>query len=447
MLSVNKESILNEESNCIKPLHLNELNSLKLSKEKKKALLRKKSATCFLCEKKYDLNDESEEKIFLTHLLAIHKVVIADVHLIGDLKKYIDYWKKRFETIPKIQLIDICYVINTNTGPNDPQNLSDTFYLLSDRLPEEKEIRQKLNIHKLEKVLRQQEIERTDIKFERECLFCGILIGKNRSNLINHMSQEHNFNIGNADNIVYFEEFYLKLKERFDKFQCLFCNKIFYNTQVLKEHMRKKMHKCIDPKNKEFDKFYLINYLEYSKVWKDIKIERDENDNVLIDECDDDEINDWDDPIQTYFCLFCDDSFENDEHILEHMIKKHQFDLIQISESQKLSFYNQVKLINYIRRKVYLKTCFICQKVIGSMSKLREHLENVQHIKEFPANELWDQPEYYFSTFEDDNLFCLLDHNAYEKDECKYKVIPEEYDIAFNAHIMDNLKELKLNEQ
>ena len=39
--------------------------------------------------------------------------------------------------------------------------------------------------------------------------------------------------------------------------------------------MRKKQHKCINPKNTEFDRFYIINYLEYSKVWKDIKQEND----------------------------------------------------------------------------------------------------------------------------------------------------------------------------
>lgn len=29
----------------------------------------------------------------------------------------------------------------------------------------------------------------------------------------------------------------------------------------MKEHMRKKQHKSINPNNKEFDKFYIINYL------------------------------------------------------------------------------------------------------------------------------------------------------------------------------------------
>jgi len=33
---------------------------------------------------------------------------------------------------------------------------------------------------------------------------------------------------------------------------------------------------------------------------------------------------------------------------------------------------------------------------------------------------------YYFSTFEDDSLLCLLDDDAYSKDEQKINVIPED---------------------
>lgn len=244
-------------SSNLKPLNLNELNSFKKTALKKCEDLNNKLVECISCEKKFRINCEIEEKNYLSHLIAIHRVVIADVHLIGDFKKYLAYWKERLKAV---KLVDVCFVIKTNTGANDKFE-SEDFYLLSDVLPEEKELRQKLNIFKLEKVIKQLEQERNDYDYERPCLFCNEMIGMNRSNLIYHMSLEHNFNIGNPDNIVFFDEFYYKLKERFDKFQCLFCEKIFYNNQVLREHMRKKMHKSIDPKNKEFDKFYIINYL------------------------------------------------------------------------------------------------------------------------------------------------------------------------------------------
>ena len=42
---------------------------------------------------------------------------------------------------------------------------------------------------------------------------------------------------------------------------CLFCEKEFKEWSILKDHMRKKGHKRLDPKNKEYDRFYVINYL------------------------------------------------------------------------------------------------------------------------------------------------------------------------------------------
>ena len=41
---------------------------------------------------------------------------------------------------------------------------------------------------------------------------------------------------------------------------------------TLKDHMRKKMHRRIRGSNREYDKFYLINYLELGKSWNDIQV-------------------------------------------------------------------------------------------------------------------------------------------------------------------------------
>lgn len=42
---------------------------------------------------------------------------------------------------------------------------------------------------------------------------------------------------------------------------CLYCEKTFKDRFTLKEHMRKKLHKKLNPNNKEYDEFYLVNYL------------------------------------------------------------------------------------------------------------------------------------------------------------------------------------------
>jgi hypothetical protein len=131
----------------IKPLHLNEIYSLKLNVQKKAENYKK--TACILCDEIFNLSNNNEEKLFLTHLIVSHKIVIANANLIGDLAKYSVYWK---EKLKKVKLQDIFFIIKTNCGINDRVQ-AQNFYLLSDDLPEDKLLREKLNIIKLEKVL------------------------------------------------------------------------------------------------------------------------------------------------------------------------------------------------------------------------------------------------------------------------------------------------------
>lgn len=57
---------------------------------------------------------------------------------------------------------------------------------------------------------------------------------------------------------------------------CIYCEKTFKDRMVLKEHMRKKFHKYINPNNKTYDKFYIGNYLkpEESRMQKQVIITR-----------------------------------------------------------------------------------------------------------------------------------------------------------------------------
>lgn len=43
--------------------------------------------------------------------------------------------------------------------------------------------------------------------------------------------------------------------------QCLYCEKTFRDKSTLRDHMRKKQHRRINPRNREYDQFYIINYL------------------------------------------------------------------------------------------------------------------------------------------------------------------------------------------
>jgi hypothetical protein len=59
--------------------------------------------------------------------------------------RYITYWKERLN---HLKLVDVCFLINTNSGGNDKGQI-ESFYLLSDDLPEDRQLREKLNIFKL----------------------------------------------------------------------------------------------------------------------------------------------------------------------------------------------------------------------------------------------------------------------------------------------------------
>ena len=73
------------------------------------------------------------------------------------------------------------------------------------------------------------------------------------------MNFDHNFSVGLPDNIVFVEEFLSLLDKKLGQNICLYCERIFKDRTVLKEHMRKKIHKKINPQNKEYDKVIKAN--------------------------------------------------------------------------------------------------------------------------------------------------------------------------------------------
>ena len=70
----------------------------------------------------------------------------------------------------------------------------------------------------------------------------------NSSVLLNHMAFYHNFSVGQPNNLVFVHELIDLLEDHLNKNICIFCEKTFKTRDVLKEHMRKKAHKKINPK-------------------------------------------------------------------------------------------------------------------------------------------------------------------------------------------------------
>jgi len=345
---------------------------------------------CLLCTEVFDLEADGNDKL-LAHLLIKHKLVIADQKEIADLKGYVDYWRRKFAQNGDISAY--CFVFETK---KEETGAVENYYMLAHDLPEDQNLRERLQQEKLILVLRQQQIERKSDNFSHCCLFCQKLFTGNRKIIFDHMNFDHNFSVGLPDNIVFAEEFLNLLEEKLSKNICLYCDRTFKDRNVLKEHMRKKQHKKLNPQNKEFDKFYLINYLEKGKNWEDIMGELDEN-------CPDEDWSDWIEPDTEATCLFCDFRCSESQKMCHHISSTHSFDLKNLNED-----FSVIKVINYIRRQVYEQKCIYCDQRCTSKDELISHMKDLIHCQLPADRSIWDQSQFYFPTFENDALFSLL---------------------------------------
>lgn len=186
--------------------------------------------------------------------------------------------------------------------------------------------------------------------------------------------------------------------------------------------MRKKFHKRINPDNKAYDKFFLINYnldkIRYSQTLKPKPKESSEEPACFNnEEQEDDHWSDWGDEDEgEMICLFCSTREKKSDDMRNHLLKEHEFQL----ETKKYNFYEKIKFINYIRRQVHLLRCISCNEHFEKSEDLQSHMINQRHFDS--DRKLWDKPEYFFPTYEDDKLLYTFDDNLNENDE----LIPED---------------------
>ena len=372
-----------------------------------------KPCPCLLCDEQ-TFKIPSEQNELLTHLLEVHRLVIADVNLISDMPAYIQYWKDKLKHTP---LTNFCTVMRSHVKSKDKEEgKQENIFFLSDVLLEDRELRMHLQMKKLEEVLDFQETERNNRNFKRTCLFCRTIFEGKHVELLDHMASDHNFSVGQPNNLVFVDELLNLLEQKLDDKVCIFCEKVFKTREVLKEHMRKKGHKKINPKNKAYDKFYLVNYREFGKTWESLSKETDFEEDLLphgfeSDESGDDE-NDWKDwrgDQSGAICLFCSASYTEMNDLLNHMTSIHDFDFQDVRNSKRLNFYQQLKLINYLRRQVHLNLCIFCSDKLDSRDELLIHMDKKGHMKIPEDASEWDQPQFFFPTYENDNMLHFLD--------------------------------------
>lgn len=394
--------------------------------------------TCLKCPKTYSVPSQNLDLV--AHMTMEHFIIIDEPHLISDIPAYLDYYRRKLEHTP---IGDFAFPHHVKVTSKDKgENVEGDIFILCDRRPEDRELRIQLQMKRLEQVLEVQEKERTDPNFNRCCLFCRHVFQGEPAELFNHLAFDHNFSVGQPHNLVFVNELLDLLEKRMEEMMCVFCEKTFKTREVLKEHMRKKGHKKINPKNSLYDRFYIVNYLEFGKNWEAVSKEPDFDDEPDelpngFDSDENEDENDWSDwrgDLQGAVCLFCPVNYTDIDNLLTHMTSIHDFDFQHIRNSLKLSFYQQVKLINYIRRQVHLHACLFCGDKFGSKEEMMEHLTEKEHFKIPDDTEIWDQPEYFFPTYENDNFLHFLDDvemfdKGTEGDGKSVTIYPEEIQI------------------
>ncbi|XP_031330354.1 zinc finger protein 277 [Photinus pyralis] len=341
-------------------------------------------APCLLCPITFNLNTNFPS--FLKHIFEEHRVVIEDAQHIANVDSYVDYWRARFNQRPIEEIVPAVEISPSNAK----------YFVLSTLLKDDKELRHKL---KLDAMLERQEFERTDTSFKMSCLFCKLAFEGKRCDYLAHLATDHNVRLGNPHNLVYVDELIEHIGRVLDGLQCLYCEKTFPDRNTLKDHMRKKQHKRINPTNRLYDKYYASNYLEDCRS-------PSLNDLSKLGENSDEEYADWKDVDDTITCLYCGHSDKDINKLCLHMSSKHRFNFYDLTKH--LDFYQRVKLVNYIRRQIHRLQCISCELTFESADALEGHMQKTGHCC-MPSLKVFDQPEFYFPTFENDSFLHHLE--------------------------------------
>ncbi|KAH7646125.1 zinc finger protein 277 [Dermatophagoides farinae] len=357
-----------------------------------------KKINCFICckEIKEHCDDVFEDffRSYEQHMLNNHLIVIPKFQSVDEFFDFL----RNCHSLDQLQSEDRCKLFTFKKFDKIVN-----YFLIDKYQMDETTIKNVVEKHFLQNILNEAQKQRNDSNFSRMCLFCRKIFTENRAQLFNHLYNDHNFFVGHPDNILDAHEFLDVLENKLKKLLCLYCEREFKNWNVLKEHMRKKGHKTLNPNNREYDRFYLINYLCNDKHWKQIKKEND----FYIDNTS----NDWDDWIDDddkldCVCFFC--PYKNKfDNIRQHLLGEHDFDFDRILAID--DFYERIMVINFMRKNMLINQCFFCRDSFQNTEHLVKHLSNTQHITKLPLKEFYHSPEYYFPTLDDDCFLMFLD--------------------------------------
>lgn len=302
--------------------------------------------------------------------------------------------------------------------------------------PEEEQLRQRLQMDLLKQKLVQQQRERNCNHGPHSCFLCRAVI-ESRPQLMRHLFEQHDLQMGLPDNLVGIEDLLTGLERQTKDLYCIYCLKPFKSHSALKSHLRKKRHVRIHPQLEIYDQFYISNYADPERDWQQPDEEPDseaeglqkhrtrllsrdglvsDKHSVTVAERSED-WSDWTSLAEELpvLCLLCSETVNSIRSLMEdHFPREHQgFDLK--SFLRELPFYDQVRLVNFIRRETAQLRCFYCGVEFLEESELQWHFRESLHSNKIPDRQtalFWKEELYLFPMLEDDPLLQILESDS-----------------------------------
>lgn len=105
-------------------------------------------------------------------------------------------------------------------------------------------------------------------------------------------------------------------------------------------------------------------------------------------------------------CLFCTQQEGDPMDTVQHMKKSHSFDLMQ--ESAGRSFYERIRLINYIRNQILNVRCPQCSHQAANQDEVLQHMQDKSHFSVPRDGAFWKDDSFLLPTIENDPLLHIV---------------------------------------